>query len=154
MHSYGLLWFVLVTAIVGLLCPLRDGGASTVTHSLTQTPVRGQLATGGTFAGQLTLHAVALDTQGQLIATGTLSGTAAPAPGVAITLPRSAFTTLAALLDPPGDCLTIVVDLAPLVLPPLDQEVALVPIMLSLRDAPEEEHLLHSTLCTLAHPQE
>jgi hypothetical protein len=64
------------------------------------------------------------------------------------------FTTLAALLDLRGDCLTMVVDLAPLILPTLEQEVTLVPVILSLRDAPQEEHLLHSTLCTLAHSQE
>src|SRR5262245_40879244 len=100
---------VIVTMSLGLLFPLRQSTASPVTPTLTQTPVAGRLAAGGTFAGQLTIHAVALDAQGQLIATGTLSGTAVLAAGDAITLPRSPFTSLVALLDPPGDCLTIAV---------------------------------------------
>ena len=145
---------LIVTAVGALMVPLRQSAASTVTQTLTQTPVTGRLAEGGTFAGQLTVHTVALDDEGQLVATGSLSGTVAPASGVAIALPLSSFTTLAALLDLRGDCLTVVVDLAPLLLPRLEQEVTLVPVILSLRDAPEEEHLLHSTLCTLAHPQE
>jgi hypothetical protein len=145
---------VIVTAILGLLGSLPQSQASLVTQTLTQTPVTGRLAAGGAFEGQLTIHTVALDEEGDLIATGSLSGTVAPASGVAVALPLSPFTTLAALLDLRGDCLTVVVDFAPFLLPTLEQEITLVPVVLSLRDAPEEEHLLHSTLCTLAHPQE
>jgi hypothetical protein len=139
--------------MVGFVAPLRPSEAYRVTQTLTQTPVTGQLAHGETFEGELTIHAFALDDQGQLVATGSLGGMVVSAPGVAMTIPSRPFTTLAALLDLRGDCLTVV-DLAPLGLTPLQQEVTLVPVILSLRDAPPEEHLLHSTLCTLAHAQE
>src|SRR4030095_493122 len=70
-----------VRAALGLLLPLPPGEAAVITKTLAQTPVTGRLANGGTFHGRLTLQTVPVDTDGQLVATGVLSGTATPAAG-------------------------------------------------------------------------
>jgi hypothetical protein len=58
------------------------------------------------------------------------------------------------LLDLRGTCTTVVVDLAPVVLAPLEQEVTLIPVVLGLRAGPQAEQLLRTTLCALARLQE
>jgi hypothetical protein len=58
------------------------------------------------------------------------------------------------LLDLRGTCTTVVVDLAPIFLEHLAQEVTLVPIILTRRVIPKEEHLLYTALCVLARSQE
>jgi hypothetical protein len=68
-----------VSASLRLLLPL--GEASIVAKSLAQMPVTGRLSDGGTFQGRLTLQALRLDAEGQLVATGVLSGAATPAAG-------------------------------------------------------------------------
>jgi hypothetical protein len=95
-----------------------------------------------------------LDARGQLSATGILTGTASTTPGTATPIPPRPFTALAALLDLRGTCTTVVVDLAPIFLEHLAQEVTLVPIILTRRVIPKEEHLLYTALCVLARSQE
>ena len=139
---------------MSLLLLLGASQASTVTKTLSQTPVTGRLADGGTFHGRLTLQALQLDEAGQLVATGVLSGTATPAVGRATTLAARPFTTPAALLDLRGTCTTIVVDLAPLTVAPLAQALTLVPVVLTPPAAPKEERLLQRALCTVARLQD
>ncbi len=143
---------LVLTVMLGLMLPY--GEAHRVTTTLTQTPVTGQLADGGAFHGWLTVHDVTVDAQGQLTATGLLTGTATPALGTATSVPSDPFTTMAAILDLRGSCTTVVVDLAPIFLPSLAQEVTLVPVILSRRAAPQAMHLAYMALCALAHPQE
>ena len=145
---------LVVTVLAGLVLPLGQSEAHRVTKTLTQTPVTGQLADGGAFHGRLTVYALTVDERGQLAATGVLTGTATPAPGTATPIPLRPFTALAALLDLRGTCTTVVVDLAPIFLEPLAQEVTLVPIILTRQTTRKEEHLLYTTLCVLARPQE
>jgi hypothetical protein len=116
--------------------------------------VTGQLAAGGAFHGWLTVHALRVDASGQLSATGILTGTATTTPGTATPIPPRPFTALAALLDLRGTCTTVVVDLAPIFLEHLAQEVTLVPIILTRRVIPKEERLLYTTLCVLARSPE
>jgi len=142
------------TALVGLLLLLQPSAAHVVTTTLTATPVTGQLADGTPFDGWLTVHELLIDAEGHLAATGVLAGTALTAPDTATTVPSRPFTTLASLLDLRGTCTTVVVDLAPIFLAGLDQDVTLRPLILSLREIPPEEHLLYTALCALAHPQE
>ena len=94
-------WFLGVPALVGLMLSPTHGEAYRVTTTLTQTPVTGQLASGGTFHGRLTLHDVTVDAQGQLTATGLLTGTATPALGATTAVPPHPFTTLAAVRSCP-----------------------------------------------------
>ncbi len=143
-----------VSAALGLLLPLPPGEAAVVAKTLAQTPVTGRLADGGTFHGRLTLQALRLDEAGQLVATGVLSGTATPAAGRATKIAARTFTTPAALLDLRGTCTTLVVDLAPLTVAPLAQELTLVPMLLTPQAAPKEERVLQRALCTVARLQE
>ncbi len=143
-----------VSAALGLLLPLPPGEAAVVAKTLAQMPVTGRLADGGTFHGRLTLQALRLDEAGQLIATGVLSGTATPAAGRATKIAARTFTTPAALLDLRGTCTTLVVDLAPLTVAPLAQELTLVPMLLTPQAAPKEERVLQRALCTVARLQE
>ena len=154
MKRHLLYWLLVATAMVELMLPLRYGEAHTITKTLTQMPVTGQLAAGGAFHGWLTVHALRVDASGQLSATGILTGTATTTPGTATPIPPRPFTALAALLDLRGTCTTVVVDLAPIFLEHLAQEVTLVPIILTRRVIPKEERLLYTTLCVLARSQE
>jgi hypothetical protein len=116
--------------------------------------VTGRLADGGTFRGRLTLQALRLDAAGQLVATGVLAGTATPAAGRATPVPAHTFHTPVALLDLRGTCRTLVVDLAPLTVAPLVQELRLVPVVLTPEAAPKAERAVQRALCTVARLQE
>ena len=143
-----------VSTALGLLLPLPLSEAAVVAKTLAQTPVTGRLADGGTFQGRLTLQAFRFDEAGELIATGVLSGTATPAVGRTTKVPAHTFTTPVALLDLRGTCRTLVVDLAPLTVAPLVQELTLVPVVLAPETAPKEERRLQMALCTVARLQE
>jgi hypothetical protein len=117
-------------------------------------PVTGRLADGGTFAGRLTIREITVDNLGQISATGVLMGTATLQTGTATRIPPRPFTAPAPLLDLRGTCSTLVLDLEPILLPPLGQKVTLVPITLDLQTIPPDEHLLSSALCALARLQE
>ena len=143
-----------VSAALGLLLPLPLSEAAGVAKTLAQTPVTGRLADGGTFHGRLTLQALRFDEDGQIVATGVLSGTATPAAGRTTKVPAHTFTTPVALLDLRGTCRTLVVDLAPLIVASLAQELTLVPVVLAPETAPKEERVLQRALCTVARLQE
>ena len=114
----------------------------------------GRLADGGTFHGRLTVQAVTVDADGQLVAAGVLSGTATPAAGRTTKVPARTFSAPAAVLDLRGTCTTLVLDLAPLTVAPLTQALTLVPVVLTSQAAPQEERLVQRTLCTMARLQE
>ena len=143
-----------VSAALVLPRPLPLAEAYVVTKTLTQTPVTGRLADGGTFHGRLTVQAVTVDEDGQLVATGILAGTATPAVGRATKVPARPFTAPAALLDPRGTCTTLILDLAPLTVAPLAHPLTLVPVLLAPQAAPKEERFFQRTLCTVARFQE
>jgi len=142
------------TTLVSLLLLLGPSQASVITKTLSQTPVTGRLADGGTFHGRLTLQALRRDAAGSLVATGVLSGTATPAVGRATTLAARPFATPAALLDLRGTCTTLVVDLAPLTVAPLAQALTLVPVVLAPQAAPQAERRLQQALCAVARLQD
>jgi hypothetical protein len=141
-----------VSLAPGLLLP--PGAAAVVAKTLVQTPVTGRLADGGTFHGRLSLQALRLDEGGHLVATGVLAGTATPAAGRATKVPAHTFITPVALLDLRGTCRTLVVDLAPLTVAPLVQELTLVPVVLAPETAPKAERSIQQALCTVARLQE
>jgi hypothetical protein len=139
--------------LVSLLLLLEPSTASVVTKTLAQTPVTGRLADGGTFHGRLTVQAVTVDAEGQLVAAGVLSGTATPAAGRTTKVPARPFAAPAAVLDLRGTCTTLVLDLAPLTVAPLAQPLMLVPVVLTPQAAPQEERLFQRTLCTMGRLQ-
>ena len=143
-----------VSAALGLLLPLPLSEAAGVAKTLAQTPVTDRLANGGTFHGRLTLQALRFDETGGLVATGVLAGTATLATGRTTKVPAHTFITPVALLDLRGTCRTLVVDLAPLTMASLVQELTLVPVVLAPETAPKEERRLQMALCTIARLQE
>lgn len=147
-----LLLFLL--AVGGLMLPLRSSHASGVTKTLTQTPVTGRLADGRTFHGQLTVRALTVAEDGQLTAAGVLSGTVGTTPGAGTPIPARPFTAPASVLDLRGTCTTIILELAPIVLAPIEKEVTLVPIILRPPGAGQQDVLLRTTLCTVARLQD
>jgi hypothetical protein len=58
------------------------------------------------------------------------------------------------LLDLRGTCTTLVLDLAPIVVEALAQEITLVPVILGPREAPQADRLVQTILCTVARLQE
>jgi hypothetical protein len=62
--------------------------------------------------------------------------------------------TPASLLDLRGTCTTLVLDVEPIFLEPLRQEVTLGPITLDIHTVPKDERLLGTALCALARLQE
>ena len=154
MARHGHSFLLVGTTLVSLLLLLGPSTASVVTKTLSQTPVTGRLADGGTFHGRLTVQAVSVDADGQRVAAGVLSGTATPAAGRTTKVPARTFSAPAALLDLRGTCTTLVLDLAPLTVAPLTQALTLVPVVLTSQAAPQEERLVQRTLCTMARLQE
>jgi hypothetical protein len=146
--------FLVVTVVVGLLLPRGHSEAVVIKHALQQLPVTGQLADGGTFTGRLTVHALNVNDLGQLAATGILTGTASPQAGGTTTIAPRTFTAPAPLLDLHGTCTTLVLEVEPIFLPPLGQQVTLVPITLELHPVPQQTQLLRTALCALARLQE
>src|SRR5262249_4348384 len=96
-----------------------------VKRVLTQMPVTGRLRHGGTFAGRLTVEELTVNELGQLAATGVLAGTATPEAGSATPIPPRTVNAPASLLDLRGTCTTVVLDVEPIFLEPLSQEVTL-----------------------------
>ncbi len=64
------------------------------------------------------------------------------------------MSTPASLLDLRGTCTTLVLDVEPIFLESLSQEVMLGPITLDMHTVPKNEHLLGTALCALARLQE
>ena len=155
MQRHGRFFLLVVITVMALVLPPRPSEAYVATKTLAQMPVTGRLVGGGTFQGRLTVHTLTVDEEGQLAATGLLTGTVTTAPGAVTTIPAHPFSAPASLLDLRGTCTTtVVLDLAPIVLAPLAPPVTLVPIVLGPRGAPQQESLLRTTLCTVARLQE
>ena len=149
-----LMFLLLVVVVVGCAVPLGHSEVVGVKRVLTQMPVTGRLRHGGTFAGRLTVEELTVNELGQLAATGVLAGTATPEAGSATPIPPRTVITPASLLDLRGTCTTLVLDVEPIFLEPLSQEVTLGPITLDMHAVPKHEHLLGTALCALARLQE
>jgi hypothetical protein len=140
--------------VVGYAVSLGHSEVVGAKRVLTQIPVTGRLEQGGTFAGWLTVEELTVNDLGQLAATGVLAGTASTQAGDATPVPPHTVITPASLLDLRGTCTTLVLDVEPVFLEPLRQEVTLGPITLDMHAVPKDEHLLGTTLCALARLQE
>ena len=149
-----LMFGLLVVIAVESAVPLGHSEVVGVKRVLTQMPVTGRLEHGGTFAGRLTIEELTVNDLGQLAATGVLAGTATPKAGNATPVPPHTVITPASLLDLRGTCTTLVLDVEPIFLEPLRQEVTLGPITLDMHAVPKDEHLLGTALCALARLQE
>jgi hypothetical protein len=146
----------LLLVVLAVGCTVLSGYSEGVgvRRVLRQIPVTGRLEHGGTFAGWLTVKEFTVNDLGQLAATGVLAGTATPEAGNATPVPPWTVMTPASLLDLRGTCSTLVLDVGPIFLEPLRQEVTLQPITLDMHAVPQDERLLGTTLCALARLQE
>jgi hypothetical protein len=149
-----LMFVLLVVLAVGYAVPLGHSEVVGAKRVLTQMPVIGRLEQGGTFAGWLTVEELTINDLGQLAATGVLAGTATSKAGNATPIPPYTVITPASLLDLRGTCTTLVLDVEPIFLESLRQEMVLGPITLDMHAVPKDEHLLGTTLCALARLQE
>jgi hypothetical protein len=149
-----LVFLLLVVIAVGWAVPLGHSEVVGVGQMLRQMPVAGRLEHGGTFAGRLTVEELTVDDLGQLAATGVLAGTATLDTGSAASIPPQTVSTSASLLDLRGTCTTLVLDVEPIFLEPLRQEVTLGPITLDMHAVPKDQRLLGTALCALARLQE
>ena len=149
-----LMFLLLVVTAVGCAVPQGHSEVVGVKRVLTQMQVTGRLRHGGTFAGRLTVEELTVNEFGQLAATGVLAGTATPEAGSATPIPPLTVITPASLLDLRGTCTTLVLDVEPIFLESLSQEVMLGPITLDMHTVPKNEHLLGTALCALARLQE
>lgn len=149
-----LMFLLLVVIAVEYAVPPGHSEVVGVKRVLTQMTVTGRLEHGGTFAGRLTVEELTVNDLGQLAATGVLAGMATPKAGNATSIPPRTVITPASLLDLRGTCTTLVLDVEPIFLEPLRQEVTLGPITLDMHAVPKDEHLLGATLCALARLQE
>lgn len=117
---------------------------------LNALPVTGVLDDGGSFVGDVTIESLAL-VNGVLTATGSLSGTATDAAGVATEIVGQAFTTTLDLLNPGGGkCDILQLDLGPLDLDLLGLVVNLSAISLNVDAVPGAGNLLGNLLCAVA----
>jgi hypothetical protein len=149
-----LMFLPLMVITMGCVVPLGHSEVVGVKRVLTQMPVTGRLKHGGTFAGRLTVEELTVNELGQLAATGVLAGTATLEAGNATPILPRTVSTPASLLDLRGTCTTLVLDVEPIFLEPLSQEVTLGPITLDMQAVPQDEHLLGTALCALARLQE
>ena len=149
-----LMFLLLMVITIGWAVPLGHSEVVEVRHVLRQIPVAGRLEHGGTFAGRLTVEELTVNELGQLAATGVLAGTATLEAGNATPILLRTVSTPASLLDLRGTCTTLVLDVEPIFLEPLSQEVTLGPITLDMQAVPKDEHLLGTALCALARLQE
>ena len=149
-----LMFLLFVVIAVGCAVPQGHSEVVGVKRVLTQMPVTGRLRHGGTFAGRLTVEELTVNEFGQLAATGVLAGTATPETGSATPIPPLTVSTPASLLDLRGTCTTLVLDVEPIFLESLRQQVTLGPITLDMHAVPKDERLLGTTLCALARLQQ
>jgi len=149
-----LMFALLVVLAVGYMVAPGHSEVVGIKRVLTQMPVTGRLEHGGTFAGRLTVEELTVNDLGQLAATGVLAGTAILEAGNATPIPPHIVMTPASLLDLRGTCTTLVLDVEPIFLELLRQEVTLGPITLDMHAMPEDAHLLGTALCALARLQE
>jgi len=147
-------FMLLVVIAVGVVIQPGHSEVIGVKPILTQMSVAGQLTHGGTFAGRLTVEALTVNDLGQLAATSVLTGIATPETGSATPIPPRTVITRVSLLDLRGTCTTLVLDLEPIFLERLGQEVTLVPITLDMHTVRQDQRLLGTTLCALARLQE
>lgn len=125
--------------------------APAATTLLTGLPVTGTLPAGGTFDGVLNVTNLALQ-NGQLVATGTLTGTATQAGGI-VTQITQTFTAIPLALtgSQGGRCEILNLDLGPLFLDLLGLQVDLSAVNLDIVAQSGPGKLLGNLLCAVVH---
>ena len=117
---------------------------------LSQVPVTGALADGGTFQGLLNVTQLAVS-NGQLLVSGVLTGTATSATGVVTTINQTFQAVAGSLIGggAGGVCDILFLDLGPLHLDVLGLTVDLSRVTLDVNAVPGAGNLLGNLLCSL-----
>jgi hypothetical protein len=111
--------------------------------------VRGVLQGGGVFSGTLTITSFARDAAGNLLASGTLTGTARQ--GSTVTEITQTFTNVPVQLQQQGRrCRILFLDIGPIFLDLLGLQVSLSRIILDVTAVAGPGNLLGNLLCALA----
>jgi hypothetical protein len=143
-----------LTALVGLMAaPAVSAARPTTTSPLAAIPVVGDLSDGGTFDGVLEITGLTLNDAGDLVASGTLTGTATQADGTIVTDIVQEFTNtpLGLLSNGTGAACDILnLDLGPLNLDLLGLVVDLSAVELDITAVPGPGNLLGNLLCAVA----
>jgi hypothetical protein len=140
------LCLMLVTSLLGLLIVPAVAQSSNL---LSNIPVVGTLADGGTFVGTLTITDIAIQ-NGQLVADGVLTGTATQA-GIVTQITQNFTNIVLDLLNGGGaSCDILNLDLGPLFLDLLGLQVDLSAISLDITAVRGAGNLLGNLLCAVA----
>jgi hypothetical protein len=138
----------LLVALLGMLvlAPLTVQAQS---NPLSNIHVTTQLPGGGTFTGVLSIVSLAVNDAGQLLASGTLVGTARV--GNVVTAINQTFTDVVATLTQPGQgtCNILFLDLGPIHLDLLGLNIDLSRVVLNITAQQGPGNLLGNLLCAL-----
>jgi hypothetical protein len=97
-----------------------------------------------------TITSLSRNAAGNLLASGTLSGTFTPVGGAATTFTQN-FTNIPLVLDPQGSCQILHLDLGPLFLDVLGLQISLNEVVLDITAQSGPGNLLGNLLCAVAH---
>ena len=118
---------------------------------LKSVPVTGTLSDGSTFQGLLTVTQLSTS-NGQLLVSGVLTGTATSAAGVVTQISQTFTNIVASLLGGSNNaCDILFLDLGPLHLDVLGLTVDLSEVVLDVNAVPGAGNLLGNLLCSVAH---
>jgi hypothetical protein len=141
-------------ALVALLAVLAftagTAAAAPRSTSLT-TPVAGTTNTGGTLSGVATITSFALNSAGQLVANGTITGTLTDAVGTVTNLAGTTFSTIVTPAASGPGCQVLDLTLGPLNLNLLGLVVTLNQVHLNITAVPGPGNLLGNLLCSVTH---
>jgi hypothetical protein len=158
-------FFVTALALAGAVACSDKGPTAPTDQAPAQTPqaavAKGPLtipninqtftsALGTATITSATITSLSRDAAGNLLASGTLTGTFTPVVGAATTFTQT-FTNIPLTLDPQGSCRILHLDLGPLFLDVLGLQISLNEVVLDITAQAGPGNLLGNLLCAVAH---
>lgn len=138
--------YMLIAALVSALALVPWHGAAWLQEADLHTiPVQGSFAPDGQFVGTLTVETVTMAGAGHLLLTGVLCGTATNRDGVTTPVQYQTFTASAIPSDDARTTDVVLLNMAPISLVAVGQQLTLAPIPLDIEVVPDES-LLFPTL--------
>lgn len=147
-HRLGFVALLVALCSAILILPFSASAAPQRANLLENIPVTGTLADGGTFEGVLSVTNLAYE-DGQLLASGTLSGTATSATGTVTEITQSFTDVVANLFSDGGECDILFLEIGPIFLDLLGLQVDLSQIVLDIDAVRGAGNLLGNLLCAL-----
>jgi hypothetical protein len=146
--------FALTGALAALVAVLAlTAGTATAADPATSltTPVAGTTNTGSALSGVATITGFALNSAGQLVANGTITGTLTDATGAVTNLTDTTFSTIVTPAASGPGCQILDLTLGPLNLNLLGLVVTLNQVHLNITAVPGPGNLLGNLLCSVTH---